>query len=207
MHCAKAPIRIGLAGGGTDTSPYSDIYGGAILNATVSLFAYATLRPRDDGKITFRAVDRDELVEACSEESLPTDGLLALHKGVYNRIVKDFAHKPLSFDLTTFVDAPAGSGMGTSSTLVVAIVGAFTEWLRLPLGEYDIAQESARGCADNHCNHSRCHRNDQAFRYEHRCNPFRARAKRETDRKFVSPAHRAHKEQPADVARRKKENQ
>jgi len=67
------------------------------------------------------------------------DGRFDLAKGIYNRIVKDFTHKLLSFELTTFVDAPPGSGLGTSSTLVVAILGAFAEWLSLPLGEYDLA--------------------------------------------------------------------
>ncbi len=47
--------------------------------------------------------------------------------------------KPLSFELTTYVDAPPGSGLGSSSTLVVAIIAAFAEWLKLPFGEYDIA--------------------------------------------------------------------
>jgi D-glycero-alpha-D-manno-heptose-7-phosphate kinase len=70
---------------------------------------------------------------------LPIDGKLDLVKGIYNRVIKDFVKKPLSFELTTYVDAPPGSGLGTSSTLVVAILGAFAEWLGLPLGEYDLA--------------------------------------------------------------------
>jgi D-glycero-alpha-D-manno-heptose-7-phosphate kinase len=136
---SKAPLRIGLAGGGTDVSPYSDIYGGAILNATISLFAYASIKPREDGKIIINAIDRNEVIEFNSAEQLPVDGKLDLAKGVYNRIVKDFIKKPLSFEINTYVDAPPGSGLGSSSTLVVAILGAFVEWLKLPLGEYDIA--------------------------------------------------------------------
>ncbi len=136
---SRAPLRLGLAGGGTDVSPYSDEFGGAILNATISLFSYATIEPRDDGKIVLVAEDRDERYELDSAEHLEVTGELDLHRGVYNRIVKDYAKKPLSFTLTTYSDAPPGSGLGTSSTMVVAILGAFTEWLKLPLGEYDLA--------------------------------------------------------------------
>jgi D-glycero-alpha-D-manno-heptose-7-phosphate kinase len=136
---SKAPLRIGLAGGGTDVSPYSDIYGGAILNATISLYAYASIKPREDGKIRINAIDRNEILEMESREELPVDGNLDLVKGVYNRIVKDFVKRPISFEINTYVDAPPGSGLGSSSTLVVAILGAFVEWLKLPLGEYDIA--------------------------------------------------------------------
>ncbi len=136
---SKAPLRIGLAGGGTDVSPYSDIYGGAILNATISLYAYASIKPREDGKIVINAIDRNETIGFTSEEQLPINGKLDLAKGVYNRIVRDFIKKPLSFEINTYVDAPPGSGLGSSSTLVVAILGAFVEWLKLPLGEYDIA--------------------------------------------------------------------
>ena len=136
---SKAPLRIGLAGGGTDVSPYSDIYGGAILNATLSLYAYASIKPREDGKIVINAIDRNEIIELKSEEHLVIDGKLDLIKGVYNRIIKDFIKQPLSFEINTYVDAPPGSGLGSSSTLVVAILGAFVEWLKLPLGEYDIA--------------------------------------------------------------------
>lgn len=137
---SKAPLRIGLAGGGSDVSPYSDLYGGAILNATISLYAYATIVPRTDGKIAFHSIDKNEYIEFEPSEFLPINGILNLHRGIYNRIIRDFSKKPLSFTLSTIVDAPAGSGLGTSSTLVVAILGAFAEWLKLPLGEYDLAK-------------------------------------------------------------------
>lgn len=137
---ARAPLRIGLAGGGTDVSPYADLYGGAILNATINLYASATIEPLDNGKIILDSVDLEDSVELDSKEQLEINGQLDILKGVYNRVVKDFIHKPLSFKLTTSVDVPKGSGLGSSSTITVAILGAFTEWLKLPLGEYDIAR-------------------------------------------------------------------
>lgn len=141
IYRSRAPFRIGLAGGGTDVSPYSDKYGGAILNATINLFATTSIRPRNDGKIVIAAVDRNETIEFDQTDKLPIDGVLDLQKGVYNKIVKLFNNgSPLSFSMTTFMDVPSGSGLGTSSTLVVSILGAFVEWLKLPLGEYDIAQ-------------------------------------------------------------------
>ncbi len=136
---SRAPLRVGLAGGGTDVSPYSDLYGGAVLNATITMFAYATIEPRDDGKIIFEAVDRNVKLEFEAREQLEIDGNLDLLKGIYNRVVKDFVKKPLSFELSTYVDVPPGSGLGSSSTLVVAVLGAFIEWLKLPIGEYDMA--------------------------------------------------------------------
>jgi len=128
-----------MAGGGTDVAPFSDLFGGAILNATISMYAYATIEPANDNKIVLASADKGIVLELESAEFLELDGNLDLLKGIYNRIVRDFSKKPLSFRLTTFVDAPAGSGLGTSSTLVVAILGAFAEWLNLPLGEYDLA--------------------------------------------------------------------
>lgn len=137
-----APLRIGLAGGGTDVSPYSDLYGGAVLNATVNLFAYASIIPKSDGKIVLRSVDRQETEILDATGELELNGKLDLLKGIYNRMVREYSKKPLSFELTTSVDAPPGSGLGSSSTLVTAVVGAFMEWLNLPLGEYDIARLS-----------------------------------------------------------------
>jgi len=140
IYRSRAPLRLGLAGGGTDVSPYADLYGGAILNATLSMYAYASIRPMADGNIRLRAEDREAHIDYPSTKALVIDGNLDLLKGVYNRLVEEYNLEPLSFELTTHVDAPPGSGLGSSSTLVVAIIGAFIEWLKLPLGEYDIAR-------------------------------------------------------------------
>ena len=78
---SKAPLRLGLAGGGTDVSPYFDEYGGMVLNATIDMYAYC-----NDGKIIFEAADRAERFESEANSSLPIDGYLDLHKGIYNRI-------------------------------------------------------------------------------------------------------------------------
>ena len=139
IYRSKAPLRIGLAGGGTDVSPYSDLYGGAILNATISLSAYATIEPLAENKIIVQALDRNEEQSFDWAAELPINGHLDLLKGVYNRVQKDFKLPPGGFRLSTYVDAPAGSGLGTSSTLVVAILGAFTEMHKLPLRDYELA--------------------------------------------------------------------
>lgn len=140
IYRSKAPLRIGLAGGGTDVSPYSDQYGGAILNTTISLSAYATIEPLTESKIIIEALDRNEQQEFDLAPQLPIDGTLDLLKGVYNRIQKDHSFPLPGLKLSTFVDAPAGSGLGTSSTLVVSVLGAFVEMLKLPLDEYAIAK-------------------------------------------------------------------
>lgn len=140
---SKAPLRLGLAGGGTDVSPYSDLYGGAILNATISSYAHATIEPTENGRVEFHAAHTNEVFSHHSAVELPLNNrTFELQCGVYNHIVKHFSKKPLSFRMTTWLDAPHGSGLGTSSTLVVAILGAFVEWLKIPLGKYDIAHKA-----------------------------------------------------------------
>ncbi len=140
VYRSRAPLRLGLAGGGTDVSPYSDEFGGCVLSASIDLFSYCSISPRNDGKVCFRAPDRGESFHGAAEAVLPLNGGMLLHRAVYNRIVKQFNKGiPLPCHVATYSDAPAGSGLGTSSTMVVAILGAFKEWLNLPLGEYEIA--------------------------------------------------------------------
>ncbi len=138
---ARAPLRLGLGGGGTDVSPFSDEYGGYVLNASIDLYAQAILEPRYDGKVVFIAADRNEVVKLPATAVLLDEEPLRLHRGIYSRIVRQFnGGRPLSLTLTTFADAPAGSGLGTSSTMVVCMLQAYMEWLRLGLGEYEIAR-------------------------------------------------------------------
>ncbi len=138
---ARAPLRLGLAGGGTDVSPYCDLHGGYVLNATVNMYAYAIIEDRTDGQVRFVAADRETVYEDDAAAAMRIDGPLALHKAVYRRIVRDFrGGEPLPVTLTTCSDVPPGSGLGSSSSLVVAMVSAFQERLGLPFGEYDVAQ-------------------------------------------------------------------
>lgn len=139
LYRARAPLRMSLAGGGTDIATYSDKFGGAVLNATISMYAHAAIEPLDTDEIILHAVDRGEEYRLPAAGRLDIDDKLPLHKGCYNSIVEHFTGKKLGFRLTTYVDAPPGSGLGSSSTLVVAMLAAFSEWLQIPLGEYDLA--------------------------------------------------------------------
>jgi D-glycero-alpha-D-manno-heptose-7-phosphate kinase len=140
IYHSKAPLRIGLAGGGTDVSPYSEQYGGAVLNASISLYAHASIEILEEKLIILRSPDKNEEQHFDLSDQLPIDGKFDLLKAVYNRIQKDHGLPLTGFRLTAFSDVPMGSGLGSSSTLVVAIVGAFMEMLKLSWSNYDIAR-------------------------------------------------------------------
>lgn len=140
IYRSKAPLRLGLAGGGTDVSPYSDLYGGAVLNATITLFAHAAIEPLSEPRIILESLDQNEIQSFDLSATLPIDGKLDLLKAVYNRLQKDHTIPVSGFKLSTAVDAPLGSGLGTSSTLVVAILGAFKEMMQLHFTPYEAAQ-------------------------------------------------------------------
>ncbi|MES2960920.1 MAG: dehydrogenase [Pseudomonadota bacterium] len=139
---SRSPLRLGLAGGGTDMESFYSQHGGCVLNATIDLYACCTLRPKNDGKIRFMADDIGESFESEVTDYIEPTGPLRLHKAIYNRIIKDH-HKgqPIgAFKMTTYCDSPPGSGLGSSSTLVVSIIKAYTELLSIPFGDYDIAK-------------------------------------------------------------------
>lgn len=135
----RAPLRLGLAGGGTDLSPYCDVHGGAILNVTIDRYSSVSLVLTGGDEVRMTAADL-ECTETAPAGLLDARGPLALHGAVYNRMVKDFnGGQPFGVSLTSMIDAAPGSGLGSSSALVVALVDAFREALQLPLGRYDVA--------------------------------------------------------------------
>lgn len=137
---ARAPLRLGFAGGGTDVSPYCDQFGGQVMNAAIDKYAYATIASNPFDSIVFDAIDTGAREEYAFTETIEAGGELRLLKGVYARIIRDYpqvACKAIS--VRTFSDAPPGSGLGASSTMVVALIQAFSEFFSLPLGEYELA--------------------------------------------------------------------
>ncbi len=132
---SKAPLRISFAGGGTDVPPYPEERGGAVLNTTINKYAYATLIPREDETINVESLDYDIVAKYHADEKLFYDGELDLVKAVINHM-----ETKQGLDLFIHSDAPPGSGLGSSSTVVVTLVGAFQKWLNIPLTDYDIAE-------------------------------------------------------------------
>ena len=136
---AKAPLRLGLAGGGTDVSPYCDMFGGNVLNATINLYAYCTIKTLNLPVVRVNAADAAVRTEIPLGTGPICSGAL-LVDGVANRVARDFGPLPGGFEITTYNDAPAGSGLGTSSTMVVCILKCFAEWMGVPLGDYELAR-------------------------------------------------------------------
>ena len=138
---ARAPLRLGLAGGGTDVSPFCDVHGGCILNATIDRYAYAVIKTLDEPCVRFVSTDQQKTTSFPLGAELALDGELDLHKAVYQEVVRSFnGGRPIALELSTFCDAPAGSGLGSSSTLVVAMLKAFVELLNIPLDDYAQSQ-------------------------------------------------------------------
>lgn len=138
---ARAPLRLGIGGGGTDLRPYYKDHGGVVLNATIDRYAYAHLACRNDGRLVFCADDlgrEDEL--ACTLDFDIRLGL-PLHRATYTLMMQKYNDgRPMPLTISTTIDVPAGSGLGASSALTVALIEAFALAMRLPLGPYEIAE-------------------------------------------------------------------
>ena len=136
---ARAPLRLSFCGGGTDVSPYPEEHGGLVLSASINHYAYGSLRPRRDSRVTLASLDYDVVAKYDHPRRMRFDGNLDLIKAV----VRSFKVRR-GADLWVHSDAPPGSGLGSSSTLVVALIGVMSEWLRQPLSSYEVAELAYR---------------------------------------------------------------
>ena len=138
---SRAPLRLGLGGGGTDVSTYIDSFGGCVLNATIDKYAYTSIGFLQDKKLQFRALDLEKSLSLSVDDDLNALTDLELHREVYNVVMDEFNDgRRLPLCVSTFCDAEAGSGLGSSSTLVVSMLQAYMELLNIPLDLYRIAE-------------------------------------------------------------------
>ena len=123
-YSARAPLRIGLAGGGTDVDPYASNKGGVVFNATINKYAYCTLIPRNDGRKTARSSVYGTFRADLDNGPFTLDGNLDL----VNVVAEHFGVES-GFDAILQSEVPPGSGLGGSSTVIVSIIAAFCEWI------------------------------------------------------------------------------
>jgi D-glycero-alpha-D-manno-heptose-7-phosphate kinase len=133
---SKAPLRISFAGGGTDVRPFAEQEGGCVLNATINRFAWGSLQPREDKQIQINSVDFDFSLSLDTESEIVYDGKLDLVKAAIRNLG---GQNSTGFNLFLHSDAPPGSGLGSSSTLMVSLVGLLMEFKNLPLTDYEIS--------------------------------------------------------------------
>ena len=139
LHRARAPLRLSFCGGGTDVSPYPEQRGGVVLSTTIDKFCYATLRPRRDRRLNIRSLDLGLVARYEHPRRIRLDGNLDLIKGVVRA-----ARPRLGADLSVHTDAPPGSGLGASSTLVVALLTVLGHWQGRARTDYEVAELAYR---------------------------------------------------------------
>jgi D-glycero-alpha-D-manno-heptose-7-phosphate kinase len=140
---SRAPLRIGIAGGGTDVSPFSDHYGGVILNATIGLYAQCIFDAFNDagGYVEFVASDIGKSVRYKADINQVPTSQLPLHCALLNYMRRNYrVDVGNGFKMTTYADAPVGSGLGTSSTIVVSMVEAYNKMFNLNIPKSEIAR-------------------------------------------------------------------
>jgi len=136
---SRAPLRIGIAGGGTDVEPYASEKGGCVFNTTINKYAYCTLTPRDDTMMSIESHYYGRYKSSLKNRPFKFNGNMDLIKAVANHFELE-----KGFDMTIQSDVPSGSGLGGSSTMIVAMISTIANWLEKDMTKYEMAQLSYR---------------------------------------------------------------
>lgn len=135
IYRSKAPLRISFAGGGTDIAPYCHEHGGMVVNTTINKYVHVTFDP-DPAKDNFRIMSYD----LHKDINIPVGNYE--FNGSFNYIKAVLKHFQIAVPGTLYIrsDLPIESGMGTSSSLIVALIKVFDEYLELKMSKPEIAQ-------------------------------------------------------------------
>jgi len=120
---ARVPVRVSFSGGGTDMSHHFKSQPSFIFSSTINKYCTATILPREDGHIQITSKDLDQNCESSSLDELKYDGKLDLLKAAIKVMQPDFG-----FNLETLSDIEVGTGLGGSSAMVVAVIGALNHF-------------------------------------------------------------------------------
>ena len=139
---ARAPLRISFAGGGTDLPQYSSEFGGCVVNATINKYAYTQIEVNEENFLELNSIDLNKNVTISLNDNIPAfNDCLPLHLRTYLEIIKKIKITKLpSLKISTLCEAPIGSGLGASSTIVVSMIKAFDLFFGLSLTKSEIAQ-------------------------------------------------------------------
>jgi galactokinase/mevalonate kinase-like predicted kinase len=155
---ARAPVRFDLAGGWTDTPPFTNRFGGAVVNAAMDLNGQSPIqvfiRRTSEPVVRFHSIDLgvSETVKDCaslrdyrnpaSPFSLPRAALvlLGLGAGAEDRALLGplLARAGGGLEITLLCAVPKGSGLGTSSILAGVILAALKRFFGLPSTREDL---------------------------------------------------------------------
>ena len=130
----RAPLRVSFGGGGSDVAPFCEEQGGAIIGSTINKYAYCSIVPRDDDQIIVHSLDFDMTVKYHVRENYVCDGRLDL-------VTAALKAMEISQGCEVYLqcDAPPGSGLGTSSTVMVALLVAMARWKGITMDAYGLA--------------------------------------------------------------------
>ncbi len=137
MLIARAPVRISLAGGGTDLPAYYLRYGGAVINTAINRYFYVVVNVNDSDTLQITSSDYQTFYRHNPDNELLFDGSLSLPRAVLH-------HFGLAHGLSMFLasEVPPGTGLGSSSAVTVALVKAVSAACGWTMSKQEIAEEA-----------------------------------------------------------------